>query len=275
MWRWHDRAVPENYFNSKVATDLRRPVAHLFEPEMVDRPSTSWLTWRRGAPSSSSGIGTGRLGLPLGRRGLAVYGIELSADMIDQLRREPGGDRVEVTLGDFASAHVEGGQGAFSLAYLVRNTIMNLTTQDDQVACFANVRGHLCSGRGVSSSEVMVPELRRLPPGETVRMFAADPAHLGFEEYDVVTQRSVSPPHVGTGRAERRRSRLPFRYVWPSELDLMARLAGLTRRSRWADWERSPFTNESESHVSVWRRGQGHRGLSDPVASRTRRLRHL
>jgi hypothetical protein len=173
--------------------------------------------------------------------------------MIDQMRREPGGDAVGVTLGDFASTKVESGGEAFSLAYLVRNTIMNLTTQDEQVACFANVAWHLRAG-GRFVIEVIVPDLRRLPPGENVRMFAADPAHLGFEEYDVVTQGSVSHHYwERDGRIESFAA--PFRYVWPAELDLMARLAGMSLRERWNDWDRSPFRSESRSHISVWEKG--------------------
>jgi hypothetical protein len=170
--------------------------------------------------------------------------------MIDQMRREPGGEVIDVTLGDFSSTQVEGGKEGFSLAYLVRNTIMNLTTQDGQVACFANVAWHLRAG-GRFVIEVMVPDLRRLPPGETVRMFAVDPAHLGFEEYDVATQGSTSH-HFWDRDGGMETFSAPFRYAWPAELDLMARLAGMSLRERWGDWDRTPFTSESRSHVSVW-----------------------
>ena len=152
-----------------------------------------------------------------------------------------------MTVGDFATTRVG---GPFQLAYLVRNTIMNLTTQDDQVACFANVAAQLEPG-GCFVIEVIVPRLQRLPPGETVRAFAVTPAHLGFEEYDVATQIAYSHHYwVADGRLETMSA--PFRYVWPSELDLMARLAGVTLCERWSDWVRAPFTGDSRNHVSVW-----------------------
>ncbi|HWF14770.1 MAG TPA: class I SAM-dependent methyltransferase [Acidimicrobiales bacterium] len=242
--------MPENHFKGKIATDYASLWPHLFEPGMVDPPVNFLADLAQGGDVLELGIGTGRLGLPLSRRGLAVYGIEMSPDMITQMRRDPGGDVVDVTLGDFASTQVEAGKEAFSLAYLVRNTIMNLTTQDDQVACFANVAWHLRPG-GRFVIEVMVPELRRLPPGETVRMFSVDPAHLGFEEYDVVTQGSISH-HIWDRDGEIATFSAPFRYVWPAELDLMARLAGMSLRERWSDWDRTPFTSESRSHISVW-----------------------
>jgi hypothetical protein len=132
----------------------------------------------------------------------------------------------------------------------VRNTIMNLTTQDGQVACFQNVAAHLQPG-GRFVIEVVVPALRRLPPGETVRAFTVTPTHLGFDEYDVASQGLVSHHYwVVDGQLDPRS--VPFRYVWPSELDLMARLAGMALRERWSDWTRTPFTGDSTSHVSVW-----------------------
>ena len=193
------------------------------------------------------GIGTGRLALPLSRRGVPVHGIELSPAMVAQLQAKPGADTIGVTIGDFATAKVG---GTFTLAYLVRNTIANLTTQDQQVACFGNVAAHLEPG-GCFVIEVYVPELQRLPPGETIRAFTVTPTHLGFEEYDVATQIAYSH-HYWMVDGQLETFSAPFRYVWPSELDLMARLAGLTLRERWSSWEREPFTSDSRSHVSVW-----------------------
>ena len=167
--------------------------------------------------------------------------------MIAEMRTKPGADDIGVTIGDFAAATVA---GTFTLAYLVRNTIMNLTTQDEQVACFRNVATHLEPG-GCFVIEVMVPELQRLPPGETIRAFTVTPTHLGFEEYDVATQIAFSHHYwVVDGQLETLSA--PFRYVWPSELDLMARLAGLTLRERWSSWNRAPFTRDSREHISVW-----------------------
>jgi len=193
------------------------------------------------------GIGTGRLALPLRKRGIHVHGIELSPAMVAKLRTKPGSGDIGVTIGNFATARVS---GSFKVAYLVRNTIMNLTTQDEQVQCFSNVAAHL-QPRGCFVIEVMVPELQRLPPGETVRAFTVTPTHLGFDWYDIAKQGLISHHDwVIDGKLET--FSLPFRYVWPSELDLMARLAGMRLRERWCDWTREPFTNNSRQHISVW-----------------------
>lgn len=198
-------------------------------------------------------IGTGRVALPLAARGVAVSGIELSAAMLERLRAKPGGDgaRVPVVLGDMAVERVE---GAFDLVYLVFNTIMNLLTQEAQVACFANAARHLRPG-GAFLVETMVPALRLLPPGRRLVAYEVTGRHVGVDEYDAATQAMVS--HHTTTRADGRvgRSSTPFRYAWPSELDLMARLAGLRLSERWAGWDRSPFTEGSTSHVSVWTKG--------------------
>lgn len=193
-------------------------------------------------------IGTGRIALPLAARGVPVSGIELSAPMVEQLRAKPGGDAIAVTIGDMTTTRVD---GAFRVVYLVYNTINNLTTQDAQVACFVNAAGHLEPG-GCFVLEVGVPDLQRLPPGERFVPIGVRDAYVGVDEYDVVTQGLISH-HQSTGR----RLSLPFRYVWPSELDLMARIAGMTLRDRWADWDRSPFTAESRKHISVWERRRG------------------
>lgn len=193
-------------------------------------------------------IGTGRIALPLAARGVPVSGIELSAPMVEQLRAKPGGDAIAVTIGDMTTTRVD---GAFRVVYLVYNTINNLTTQDAQVACFVNAAGHLEPG-GCFVLEVGVPDLQRLAPGERFVPIGVRDAYVGVDEYDVVTQGLISH-HQSTGR----RLSLPFRYVWPSELDLMARIAGMTLRDRWADWDRSPFTAESRKHISVWERRRG------------------
>ena len=176
-----------------------------------------------------------------------MHGIDLSEPMVDELRRKPGADAVEVTIGDFATTKVD---GTFRLAYLVYNTITNLTTQDAQVACFANVAEHLEPG-GCFVVEVFVPQLQRLPPGETARPFHVSDTYVGFDEYDVATQGLVSH-HFWVADGRTGAWSMPFRYVWPSELDLMARLAGMTLRERWSSWAREPFTSDSTSHVSVW-----------------------
>ncbi len=178
---------------------------------------------------------------------MRVHGIDLSEAMLSRLRAKPGAGEIGVTLGDFATTRVE---GTFSVAYLVFNTIMNLTTQDEQVACFRNVAAHLEPG-GAFVIEVMVPALQRLPPGESFQPFDVSPTHLGFDEYDVVSQGLVSH-HYSLVDGTFENVSMPFRYVWPAELDLMARLAGMTLRERWSGWQREPFTSESRQHVSVW-----------------------
>ena len=243
--------VPENYFDGGIAQGYETKWADSFDPAVVD-PAVSFLAELAGSGAALElGIGTGRIALPLSRRGVRVHGIELSPALVEQLHAKPGADGIGVTIGDFATTRMD---DSFTLAYLVRNTIMNLTTQDEQVQCFRNVAAHLEPG-GCFVIEVMVPALRQLPPGETVRAFTVTPTHLGFEEYvDLAAQVSVSHHYwVVDGRLETFSA--PFRYVWPSELDLMARLAGMTLRERWSDWNREPFTSESPSHVSVWEKG--------------------
>jgi SAM-dependent methyltransferase len=183
----------------------------------------------------------------LSQRGVRVSGIELSRAMVAKLREKPGADAIDVTIGDMTTATVE---GPFRVAYLVYNTIMNLTTQAAQVACFRNVAAHL-EPDGCFVIEVMVPELRRLPPGERYHVFYGSETYWGIDEYDTVTQGLVSHHLEEVGERLERVS-MSFRYVWPAELDLMAELAGMTLRDRWGGWKREPFTAESYQHVSVW-----------------------
>jgi SAM-dependent methyltransferase len=239
--------VASTRFDEWIAQRYETLWPELFGPSVVD-PAVNFLAdLAQGGAALELGIGTGRLAIPLSQRGVRVHGIELSPAMVAELRTKQGTDDIDVTVGDFATARVD---GTFTLAYLVRNTITNLTTQDEQVECFRNVAAHLEPG-GCFVIENYVPELQRLPPGETVHVFTATPDHLGFEEYNFATQIAVSH-HYWTidGRIEARSG--PHRYVWLSELDLMARLAGMTLRERWSDWHRSAFTSESRSHISVW-----------------------
>ena len=241
--------VPENYFDVWVAQRYEVLWPHLFDPQVVE-PAVSFLADLAGdGRALELGIGTGRLALPLSRRGIRVDGIELSSAMVEQLRSQPGSADIDVTIGDFSTTKVN---GTFTLAYLVRNTIMNLTTQDAQVECFLNVASHLEPG-GFFVIEVIVPPWQRLPPGETVIPFDVSPAHLGFDEIDVATQNSWSH-HYWFVDGETKTFSAPFRNVWPSELDLMARLAGMALRDRWSDWNREPFTSTSRSHISVWQK---------------------
>jgi SAM-dependent methyltransferase len=239
----------ENFFAERVAETYDADCADMFEPEHVE-PAVEFLAQHAGSGRILElGIGTGRVALPLSRRGMDVHGIDLSQAMVDRLRAKSGATRIGVSIGDFATAKVE---GTFALAYLVFNTIMNLTTQDAQAACFCNVADHLELG-GSFVVEVSVPELQRLPVGETMRPFPLAPSHVGYDEIDVVTQSLISHHYVVRDGALDAFS-VPFRYVWPSELDLMARFAGLTLAERWANWNREPFTAESRKHVSVWQK---------------------
>jgi SAM-dependent methyltransferase len=237
----------DGYFDEHVAARYDESADEMFDPAVVD-PVVDFLAELAGnGRALELGIGTGRIALPLAQRGVPVHGIELSRAMVARLRAKPGGEDIDVTIGDFATTTVD---GRFSVAYLVFNTIMNLTTQAAQVACFRNVRAHLEPG-GCFVIEVGVPDLQRLPPGETIRAFHVSETRWGFDEYDVAKQGLTSHHfELVDGRLER--LSIPFRYAWPSELDLMAQLAGMSLRERWSGWKREPFTSESRKHVSVW-----------------------
>jgi SAM-dependent methyltransferase len=239
--------VRKNYFGERVAERYDESSAEMFDPAVIE-PTVDFLAGLAGDGAALElGIGTGRIALPLSKRGVRVQGIDLSEEMLAKLREKPGADEIEVTIGDFATTRVD---GTFSLAYLVYNTLMNLGTQEAQVTCFENVAAHL-EPEGVFVVEIMIPELRRLPRGETFLAFDVTPEHVGFDEYDVANQGLIShhyDPRDGMY------STYPGRYLWPSELDLMARLAGMTLRERWSGWQREPFTSESTKHVSVWQK---------------------
>jgi SAM-dependent methyltransferase len=239
--------VPEDHFGERVAERYDESVADMFEADAIG-PVVDFLAELAGDGAALElGIGTGRIALPLAERGVRVHGVDLSEAMVARLRAKPGGESIDVAIGDFATTRAD---GTFSLAYLVFNTIMNLTTQDEQVACFQNVAAQLEPG-GCFVIEVGVPNLQRLPPGETVRAFTVSDTKLGFDEFDVASQGLISH-HYRVVDGELELLSVPFRYVWPSELDLMARLAGMTLRERWTSWTREPFTSESTKHISVW-----------------------
>jgi SAM-dependent methyltransferase len=237
----------DGYFDERVASRYDESSAEMFEPEVVDSIVEFLVGLAGTGRTLEFGIGTGRIALPLARRGVPVHGIDLSKAMVARLREKPGGEEIGVTIGDFATTTVD---GSFSLAYLVFNTIMNLTTQAGQVACFRNAAAHLESG-GCFVIEVGIPELQRLPPGDTHRVFSASQNHWGIDEYDVANQGLISH-HFELIDDTLERVSIPFRYAWPSELDLMAELAGMRLRERWGGWKREPFTSDSRKHVSVW-----------------------
>jgi SAM-dependent methyltransferase len=237
----------DGYFGEEVAARYDESSAEMFDPAVLE-PTVEFLADLAGEGRALElGIGTGRIALPLAARGVPVHGIELSRAMVARLREKPGGEKIGVTIGDFSTATAE---GTFTLAYLVFNTINNLTTREAQVACFRNVARHIEPG-GCFVIEVGVPGLRRLPPDEAFHVFDASPTHWGIDEYDVANQGLVSH-HFSLVDGRWQLLSVPFRYVWPSELDLMAELAGMSLRERWGGWNREPFTSESRKHVSVW-----------------------
>jgi SAM-dependent methyltransferase len=239
--------VPENLFDQRIAQNYETRWPEVVVPAVVE-PIVDFLVDQAGdGPVLELAVGTGRIALSLRQRGISVSGIDLSPDMIAELRAKPGAEDIDVTVGDMATTRLA---GTFTLAYLVANSLANLTTQDAQVMCFENAAQHLEPG-GRFVIELYIPELRRLPPGETVHPFALTPTHLAFEEYDVASQIAYSHHYwIEDGRLETFSA--PFRYVWPAELDLMARIAGMTLQERWSGWDREPFTSESRSQVSVW-----------------------
>jgi len=237
----------DGYFGEAVAARYDESSADMFRPEVV-QPAIDVLAELAGdGRALELGIGTGRVALPLAARGVEVHGVDLSRAMVARLRAKPGGDAIGVTIGDFATTRVD---GTFSVVYLVFNTIMNLTTQEAQVACFRNVATHLEPG-GCFLVEVNVPDLRRLSPGHDVVMFDRGPTRWAFDVYDMATQ-AMSSNYVEVIDGRGTFWSIPFRYVWPAELDLMAQLAGLRLRERWGGWAREPFTSESTKHVSIW-----------------------
>jgi SAM-dependent methyltransferase len=237
-------------FGERVAAAYDESSAEMFDQAVIE-PTVDFLAGlASGGRALELGIGTGRIALPLAARGVEVHGIELSQATVARLRAKPGGEAIPITIGDFATATAD---GPFRLAYLVFNTIMNLTTQAAQVACFRNVAAHLEPG-GCFVIEVGVPSLRKLPAGESIRAFHVSEKRWGIDEFDVANQGLISHHFEITENGRLERLSIPFRYVWPAELDLMAQLAGMRLREPWAGWRREPFTSESTKHVSVWER---------------------
>jgi len=243
----------QDHFGEPVAASYDEDTDGRFSEEHLALES-GFLAELAASDGQSSGralelaIGTGRVALPLAARGVEVHGIDLSEAMVARLRAKPGGDAIPVTIGDFTTADAD---GPFDVAYLVFNTIGNVTTQDAQVATFANAARHLRPG-GCFVVEVHVPGVLTAQHDHRYEVFSHTDEHHGIDEYDPVTQQMWSHHYTRQDDGTFRRNSVPFRYAWPAELDLMARLAGMRLRERWGWWDRSEFTAASRSHVSVW-----------------------
>ena len=237
----------DGYFDETVANTYDNDIGDAFSPKAVKSVVDFLAELSGGGKALEFGIGTGRIALPLMMQGIEVHGIELSNAMLAKLVEKTGGDRIPVIQGDFATTSCK---GSFSLVYLIFNTIMNLTTQDEQVKCFQNAASHLEPG-GSFVIEVMVPALQKLPFGETNHVFECNDTHWGIDTYNIVSQ-TLTSHHMRVREQKVELSSIPFRYVWPSELDLMARIANLKLKARWGSWKKEPFTNTSHYHISVW-----------------------
>lgn len=239
----------EKIWDAAVAQRYDTPGTGMFAPEVLTPTVERLAELADGGAALEFAIGTGRVAVPLAGRGVPVTGIELSVPMVEQLRTKADEATIPVVLGDMATTLAP---GTYSLVYLVYNTISNLLTQAEQVECFRNAARHLTPG-GRFVIELWVPELRTLPPGKEATVWRADSGYVGLDTYDVLNQRVVSHHFRIDETEEARLYRSPHRYIWPSELDLMAQLAGFELESRHADWSGTEFTAESRSHVSVYR----------------------
>lgn len=219
------------------------------DPALIRQTVEVLYELAEGKPALEFAIGTGRIALPLSERGCPVVGIELSKSMVAELRRKETGNPIQVAIGDMTMTRVS---GEYSLVFLLFNTIDNLITQEAQIACFRNAAEHLSPG-GRFLIETQVPPVQRLPFGETMSAFACSPTHMGIDDFDIATQCYTSN-HVWMDGDKTTSLTIPFRFVWPSELDLMGKLAGLELEHRWSDWKKSPFDRLSKKHISVWRK---------------------
>ncbi|WP_315092892.1 class I SAM-dependent methyltransferase [uncultured Cellulomonas sp.] len=240
---------PSLLWDAETARRYDTPGTGMFAPEVLGPTVDRLVALADGGRALELAIGTGRVAVPLAQRGVPVVGIELSPHMVEQLRTKADESTIPVVLGDMSRVTAP---GEFTLVYLVFNTIANLLTQEEQVACFRNAARHLAPG-GCFVVELWVPELRKLPPGVEATVWLNEPGYIGLDTYDVLHQRVVSHHFRFDEGRQAELGRTPHRYIWPSELDLMAQLAGFHLESRHADWSGAEFTADSRSHVSVYR----------------------
>ncbi len=237
-------------WDEETAATYDEEAAQMFAPDVVD-PAVDFLARLAGSGRALEfAIGTGRIGIPLLRRGVPTSGIELSAPMVSRLRTKASEAELPVVVGDMATTSLP---GEFGLVFIVWNSISNLRTQDEQVECFRNAARHLAPG-GRFVVELFVPQLRRLPPGQVAVPFDVSEAHTGFDTFDLATQSCYSHHYTRQPDGTMRYGVGHFRYIWPAECDLMAQLAGLELESRVEDWNGRTFSSESEKHISVWRK---------------------
>jgi SAM-dependent methyltransferase len=258
QWATSDRcgrlpAVGAHTWGREIAEVYDRTYSAMAQPSVVQPMVDVLAELAGGGPTLEFAIGTGRVALPLSARGVAVHGIELSPHMVDQLHRKPGADAVPVTVGDMTTTRAP---GTFTLVYLVANTIMNVTTQDEQVAIFTNAAAHLEPG-GKFLVDVIVPQLRSVPRGEVGRIFTLEPDHVGVETFDDLVEQIAWSHHWIEVDGRLIRHSAPYRYVWPSELALMARIAGFRHVDRWAGWDKTPFDSDSTRQIAVFEKGPG------------------
>jgi SAM-dependent methyltransferase len=239
----------EDIWDTVTAQRYDTPDTGMFAPEILEPTAERLAEFAGDGRALEFAIGTGRVAIPLAARGVSVTGIELSRPMVDRLREKVDEATIPVTMGDMATATAP---GTYTVVYLVYNTIANLLTQAEQVACFRNAARHLSPG-GRFVIELWVPELRRLPPGQQAMVYHVEPGYIGLDTYDVLDQQVVSHHFRFDETRQARLTRTPHRYIWPAELDLMGQLAGFELESRHADWSGAEFTAESRSHVSVYR----------------------
>ena len=240
----------KDIWDTAAAEAYDTPGIGMFDPTLLAATSAGLAALANGGAALEFAVGTGRVAIPLHARGVPVTGIELSEPMVAELLAKPEAAGIPVIVGDMTSTAVP---GPFSLVYLVYNTISNVLTQAGQVEVFRNAARHLSPG-GCFVIELEVPDLRRLPPGRTATVFTSQPGYIGVDAIDTLNQLLVSNHfRFKENSREAHVFRSPHRYIWPSEMDLMAQLAGFTLESRHADWSGSAFTAESTSHVSVYR----------------------
>jgi SAM-dependent methyltransferase len=238
-------------WGEEIAEVYDRTYAAQFEQSVLG-PMVGMLSDLAGdGPALEFAVGTGRVALALSAAGILVHGLELSRPMAERMLAKRGGDAVPLTIGDMTAACVPG--GPFALVYLVANTIMNVTTQDDQLAVFANAAAHLKPG-GTFVVEVIVPKMSGADEEKAARVFTVEPDHIGFETVDDPAGQIAWSHHWIDNGGRLVRHSAPYRYVWPSELDLMAKITGFRLRERWAGWDRAPFTSDSASQVAVFER---------------------